>query len=94
LEHRRSKARFSRTNRKGFLKQIAQIERHQARLRRIRAYYRKAGKTSSEDVAISLEAHHVIELSQNFPEYIPVFLERHRGDPAIQVTHRFCFGYT
>ena len=31
------------------------------------------------------EAHHVIGKSQNFPEKIPLFLEKHAGDPAIKV---------
>jgi hypothetical protein len=64
---------------------MTQIERRQARLRRIRARYRKAGKVLDEDVATSTEAHHVIGVSQNFPENIPVFLEKNRKDPAVKV---------
>jgi hypothetical protein len=33
LEHRSPKARYTRTSRKGFIKQMTQIERRQARIR-------------------------------------------------------------
>jgi hypothetical protein len=85
LEHRLPKSRYTRTSRKGVLKQITQIERRQTRLRRIRTRYRKAGKPLAEDVATSIEAHHVIGVSQNFPDTISVFLQKNRGDPAIKV---------
>jgi hypothetical protein len=64
---------------------MTQIERRQARMRRIRAKFQKAGKTIDEDVATSPEAHHVIGISQNFPEHIPMFLHKNREDPAIKV---------
>ena len=41
-----------------------------------------------ESVAISPEAHHVIGVSQNFPENIPMFLLKNSGDPAVKVS---CF---
>jgi hypothetical protein len=43
LEHRTRKARYRRTDRKNFQKQLAQIERRTARLRRIRARLLKEG---------------------------------------------------
>jgi hypothetical protein len=64
---------------------MTQIERRQARMRRIRATFQKSGKTIDEDVATSPEAHHVIGISQNFPEHVPMFLHKNRGDPAIKV---------
>jgi hypothetical protein len=66
---------------------MAKIERRQARLRRIRARYQKAGRPLDENVATSPEAHHVIGISQNFPENIPTFLQKNRGDPAIKVNY-------
>jgi hypothetical protein len=74
-----------RTSRKGFLKQITQIERRQARIRRIRARFQKAGNVLDKDIATSPEAHHVIGVSQNFPENIPIFLQKNTRDPAIKV---------
>jgi hypothetical protein len=88
LEHRKPKSRYKRTSGKGFLKQMTKIERRQARLRRIRARYQKAGKPVDETVTTSPEAHHVIGISQNFPENIPAFLQKNKGDPAIKVN---CF---
>lgn len=85
LEHRSPKARYARTSRKGFIKQIAQIERRQARIRRIRAKLRKTGNVLHEDVARSPEAHHHIGKSQNFAENIHSFVRENKDDPAIQV---------
>jgi len=64
---------------------MTKIERWQARLRRIRVHYQKAGRPLDENVATSPEAHHVIGVSQNFPENIPTFLQKNRGDPAIKL---------
>ena len=64
---------------------MTKIERRQARLRCIRARYQKAGRPLDENIATSPEAHHVIGVSQNLPENIPTFLQKHRGDPAIRV---------
>jgi hypothetical protein len=64
---------------------MTQIERRQARIRRIRAKLQKVGKITDEDVATSPETHHVIGVSQNFPENISLFLHKNRGDPAVKV---------
>src|ERR1700749_20611 len=64
LEHRSPKARYTRTSHKGFIKQMTQIERRQARIRRIRAKHQQTGNSSNEDVARSPEAHHIIGKSQ------------------------------
>ena len=85
LEHRTPKGRYARTNRKHFLRQMTQIERRQARLRRIRARHRMAGKPLDEVVATTPEAHHSIGISQNHPENVTLFVQNHMGDPAIKV---------
>jgi hypothetical protein len=85
LEHRSPKARYKRTSRKSFAKQLTQIERRQARLRHLRARHQKAGTPPREEVAATPDMHHVIGKSQNYPENIPLFLQKHAGDPAIKV---------
>jgi hypothetical protein len=67
------------------LKQLTQIERREARLRRIRARHREVGRPINEDIATTPEAHHIIGKSQNQPENIPLFLQKHARDPAIKV---------
>jgi hypothetical protein len=89
LEHRSAKARYTRTNRKNFTKQITQIERRQARLRRIREGHRRSGKPQDEQVVGSPEAHHHIGKSQNNPEHITHFLRKNAGDPAVKVGEEF-----
>jgi hypothetical protein len=64
-----------------FVKQLARIERREARLRRIR---NKLG-WQSEIVANGLQEHHHIGLSQSRYEHIGTFLRRNMGDPAIKV---------
>jgi len=83
LEHRSPKARYTRTSRKGYLRQITQIERRQTRVRQIRERHRKA-EHSTQD-ASPPNVHHVIGKSQNHPESIPLFLRKYSGDPAVKV---------
>jgi hypothetical protein len=64
---------------------MTQIERRQTRIRRIREQYKKAG-TAQEEVPGKPDAHHVIGKSQNHPENIPLFLQKHAGDPAVKVS--------
>jgi hypothetical protein len=68
---------------------LTQIERRQARIRRIRARHQQAGRPASEEVAFTAEAHHVIGKSQNYPENIPNFLQKYAGDPAVKVNQSF-----
>ncbi|KIM77688.1 hypothetical protein PILCRDRAFT_90994 [Piloderma croceum F 1598] len=84
LEHRAPKARYKRTDRhpKRFIKQLAQIERRQARIRQIRA--RTASHRPREHVASTPQEHHHISVSQNDHEHIGTFLRDNTGDPAIQ----------
>ncbi|KAF8074608.1 hypothetical protein FPV67DRAFT_1559334 [Lyophyllum atratum] len=74
LEHRTPKARYRRTDRRGYIKQMAQIERRQARLRRIHV---------AEHIAPDLAHHHTIGKSENIVEHIAIFLQRSMGDPAV-----------
>jgi len=85
LEHRTSKARYHRTDRKEFVKQITSIERREARIHRIRDKQSPHGAVIEEEVATSPEAHFHVGKSQNHPEHIPLFLQRHLGDPAVRV---------
>jgi len=85
LEHRSPKARFNRTDKKQFVKQIAQIERRQARLRRIRSRLPVHVLKQRERVVKSPLEHHHIGRSQNNHEHIGTFLRKHTGDPAVQV---------
>jgi hypothetical protein len=64
---------------------MTQIERRQARLRRIRTRYLMTGKPLDEDVATTPEAHHCIGITQNHPENVALLLQNHKGDPAIKV---------
>lgn len=87
LEHRRPKARFTRTDKRKFIKQMTRIERRESRLRRIRANLRKAGKImdESEGKFCLLDCHHHIGTSQRTYNHIGTFLRKNAGDPAIQV---------
>lgn len=85
LEHRTSKARYRRTSRKDFVKQMTQIERRQTRIRRIREKLAHTEYARDEDASTSPGAHHHIGKSQNNPEHFGRFLERNSGDPAIKV---------
>jgi hypothetical protein len=83
LEHRASKARFARTNRRQFAKQMARIERREARIRRIRQRNFTTQDSEKEKVASCPEAHYVIGKSQKLPWDVSQFVQRNLGDPAI-----------
>ena len=84
LEHRTSKARYRRTDRKKFVRALTQIERREARLRRIRARHPRDDE-EAERAPNTLHQHHHVGNSQNKHEHIGTFLRRHFGDPAIKV---------
>lgn len=75
------------------MKQLAQIERREARLRRINAkkpssqrFRRLHGSRAiSKRKRISPEDHHFIGISENFHEHLGTFLRLRSGDLAIQV---------
>jgi hypothetical protein len=93
LEHRTAKARYRRTDRKRFTKQMAQIERRQERIRRIRTRNFQVGNSNSREDdlrASSPDTHHYIGKSQNHWEHIGLFVQKNLGDPAVAVSlHHF-----
>ncbi|KAH7917303.1 hypothetical protein BV22DRAFT_1135525 [Leucogyrophana mollusca] len=84
LEHRTSKKRYCRTDRKQFVEQITRIERREARIQRIRDKRLSRVVVVEEAVARTPEAHFHVAKSQNYPENICLFLRKHTGDPAIK----------
>lgn len=65
---------------------MAQIERRQARIRRIRQRQQARDSIAADsDAATSLSLSYHLGSNQNHPEHIPLFLQRHAGDPAIEV---------
>lgn len=89
MEHRTPKSIYSRTSRKGFLKQMTRIERRQARIRRIRERLNTNRNASAETVMGTLssspDARYHIGKTQNQPEHIIAFVQRHTEDPAVKV---------
>ncbi|KAH7902978.1 hypothetical protein BJ138DRAFT_236039, partial [Hygrophoropsis aurantiaca] len=85
LEHRVGKARYHRTDRKTFVRQLAQIERRQARIRRIKKRLQSQPQPIENDnVAPDPRMHYQIGGSEKFFDDIGHFLRSHAGDPAIQ----------
>lgn len=91
LEHRTPKSRYTRTSRKGFLKQMTQIERRQARIHRIRKRLESKGElgnsTVQADIATSPDARYHLGKTQNQPVQIMSFMYQNSGDPAVKVIH-------
>jgi sRNA-binding protein len=87
LEHRRSKARYKRTDKKTFVKQLARMERRESRLRRIRERFSSdsEGRFAHELVPRTPQEHHHIGVSEKHHENIGCFLRKRAGDPAVQV---------
>jgi hypothetical protein len=76
--------RYKRTDRKQFVKQLARIERRQARIRRIRPQ-KPPSQLDGEECAARPESHHTIGKTENFPEHLGLFVHKHLGDPAVKV---------
>lgn len=69
------------------MEQITRIERREARILTIRNKQLPQGVVvQEEEVATSPEARFHVGKSQNYPESIPLFLQRHVGDPAVKVS--------
>lgn len=97
LEHRKPKARYRRTDRKAYIKQLTQIERRHARLQRIKQKEktlrppseppssRTLSTSEVHEAAITPEQHHHIGKSENIYEDIGAFLRNNADDPAIKV---------
>ncbi|RDB23027.1 hypothetical protein Hypma_009855 [Hypsizygus marmoreus] len=98
LEHRTPKGRYKRTSKRAFTKQLAQIERRQARLRYLKtksisvqeAENQAEGRLDgSEQLILDAEnavdqpaLHHQIGATENLPCHIGTFLHENSGDPA------------
>ena len=76
--------KYKRTNRKEFVQQLARIERRQARIRQM-CPQNSATELGDEERAARPEVHHAIGQSENFPEHLSLFVQKHSGDPAIEV---------
>lgn len=85
LEHRTPKARYKRTDKKVFVRQLAQIERREARLRRIRARTDNSVQYQEDPMASTPQQHHHIGISQNHWQHVGTFLQGNAGDPAVLV---------
>lgn len=73
---------------------MTQIERRQARIRRIRQRLNKTVKLPDPQESISRpDARYVIGKTQNHPENILLFNQRHAEDPAVKVmeSHLHCY---
>ncbi|KAG6915518.1 hypothetical protein DXG01_011049 [Tephrocybe rancida] len=87
LEHRAVKARYSRTDRKEYTKQVARIERRQARVQRIARktnYSASLEDDSTVNEASDPERHHFIGKTENLPIHIGVHVNQYPSDPAVQ----------
>ncbi|RDB18149.1 hypothetical protein Hypma_000656 [Hypsizygus marmoreus] len=90
LEHRNPKGKYKRTSRKAFTRQLAQIERRQARIRRMRQSISHRDGTSGFDAqhdeaftgAAAIFEHHQIGLAENDAHHLGQFLRIYLGDPA------------
>lgn len=83
MEHKTPKARYKRTSRKFFIKQITKIERREARLRSLHA---QNFATAEEAVHTQdFEAHYYMGKSQKEFYHIGTFLSTNTGDPATKV---------
>ncbi|KAI0055388.1 hypothetical protein BV25DRAFT_1815655 [Artomyces pyxidatus] len=84
LEHHTSKIRYARTSRRGFVKQMAQIERRERRIRRIRVRATSATGGAVEDTPSVPQEHYNVGLSENFPVNITLFQQENSNDPAVK----------
>lgn len=89
LEHRNPKSLYTRTSRKQFEKQLAKMERMQARVRRIRRKVDQARESElqpdEDPVPESLAVKYHIGKTQNNPIDLGPFLHEYRDDPAVSV---------
>lgn len=83
MEHKTPKARYKRTSRKQFLKQITGIERREARLRSLRGQHfpRDEDTVHTQD----FESHYNMGKSQKEYYHIGAFLANNSADPAVKV---------
>jgi hypothetical protein len=92
LEHRTSKARFSRTNGRLIPMQLSKIERRQSRIRRIRETTQQPlHQTDVNDNLTDPRAQYNMGKTQNSPVHLPTFLHKNNDDPAIKVSRAVPF---
>ncbi|KAG1726708.1 uncharacterized protein EDB91DRAFT_1254209 [Suillus paluster] len=82
LEHRTGKQRYLRTDRKTFVHQLTQIERHQTRIRRIKNHLQQSQSHEAADSDPTI--HHHIGLSEKINDNIGSHLRLREGDPAMK----------
>ncbi|KAG2063716.1 hypothetical protein BDR04DRAFT_1131029 [Suillus decipiens] len=86
LEHHSLKARYSRTDRRSFVKQLTRIECHQAHICHIGHSNIHRPHVEISEIAQSPLLHHHIGLTQKHVVHIGSYLIRHQGDPAITIS--------
>ena len=84
LEHRNAKMRYKHTDRKEFVQQLARIEHSQACIHQM-CPQNSASQPGDEECAVRPEAHHTIGKTENLPEHLSLFIQRHSDNPAIEV---------
>jgi hypothetical protein len=92
LEHRTPKGRYCRTDRRTFVRQLTQIERREARLRRIKQRQRQrwpATHAEAHDIAYNPQLQHHIGQSERLYDDFGQYLRNHKGDPAMTVSSSY-----
>jgi hypothetical protein len=91
LEHRMPKGRYRRTDRRDFIRQLTQIERRQARLRRIKQRQQKLAPRAelNENASDPRLQHHMGQSEKVYDEFGHYLRSRAR-DPAMKV-NKLCF---
>src|SRR5882724_5517919 len=91
LEHRTSKARFSRTNGRLIPLQLSKIERRQRHIRAIRENMRRLPNSEInldlEGVIDDPQLQYNIGKTENAPVHVPTFFQNNDGDPAIKASN-------
>lgn len=88
LEHRTPKGRYSRTDRRAFVRQLTQIERREARLRRIQQRQpHQVPRADVHEVVSNPQLHNHIGQSEKLYDGMGQYLRNHAGDPAIKVNN-------
>ena len=87
LEHRTSKARYTRTTGRLIPRELSKIERRERRIRMIREkMHRSVLQTDLEEIVNDPRAQYNMGKTQNSPVHVPTFLQKNDGDPAVKVS--------
>ncbi|KAG2053011.1 hypothetical protein BDR06DRAFT_491243 [Suillus hirtellus] len=85
LEHRTPKARYHRTDKRAFVHQLTQIERREARLRRIKQRQSQQGPSvEAHEMANNPQLHHHIGQGEKTYDDFGQYLRDHARDPTIR----------